>query len=225
MQPLIGINALVLGSLRTDHAGIALRHGLATAYPPDIGPFVALAEDTPDAWRDLAQLTDEAFLARGAAFRPDGWVRRLQVSLDTMVHTADVPPTGDTLPDTRALTAQDVPAMQHLTELCEIHTFHPGSLGVVEYIGHFDGDQLVAMAGLRFSTPEWREVACVATAPSHRGRGHARRLVLELVARAASSGRRGFLAVETGSPAVRLYSRLGFVRTGTEQIESHTRAV
>ena len=51
------------------------------------------------------------------------------------------------------------------------------------YIGLFDGDRLVAMAGQRLAPPGFREVSAVCTHPDFRGRGLAAGLTT-LVARA-----------------------------------------
>lgn len=77
------------------------------------------------------------------------------------------------------------------------------------YLGVRREGRLVAMAGERLSPPGWVEVSAVCTHPDARGRGLASALVRAVVAGVRSRGRRAFLHVEGGNPAVALYAGLG----------------
>jgi ribosomal protein S18 acetylase RimI-like enzyme len=221
VQLQLTVNELVRQALCTDHARFALQAGRALAYPPDVGPFAVLTEDTTDAWRDLATMSQAAFVARTDPAEPDGWKRTAGMVLTTMVATEHSPVSGEHgLAVMTELTAQDVPAMLRLTGAVELHTFFAGSLRIAEYFGYFDGDRLVGMAGLRFMTPSWREVCCVATDPGYRGRGYATGLLHEAMRRAGATGRTPVLNVELGNDAaIRLYGRLGFTTTGADWVE------
>jgi predicted GNAT family acetyltransferase len=82
-----------------------------------------------------------------------------------------------------------------------------------DYLGVFDGGRLVAMAGERFRLPGHTEVSAVCTHPDGRGRGLASALVARLVAGIESRGEQAIMhAARANSPAVRLYTHLGFER-------------
>ncbi|WP_158507119.1 GNAT family N-acetyltransferase [Subtercola sp. Z020] len=213
----------VLSALRTDHAGVALHHGEAYSYPPHLGPFAALRHDHPPAWADLAHLVDAALIERTGDFEPVGWVSEGPFELTTMSagrgDRASVPPVGPV----RILGAENTSEMQRLLEVCGIHTFASGSTAIAEYLGCYHDERLVAMAGLRFSLPGWREICCVATDPEFRGRGYARMLVDALVECAGFDGQNAFLFVETDNPARQMYRRFGFVEVCTRAAEYLTR--
>lgn len=91
------------------------------------------------------------------------------------------------------------------------------------FLGAFDGDTLVATAGIarptsRASAAHKAVLWGVLTAPSHRGRSLARELSMRAIEHAfASSARRVYLSVYLPNEwAVRLYESLGFVVTGVE---------
>jgi ribosomal protein S18 acetylase RimI-like enzyme len=216
------IRGLVLEALRTDHAPYAAHRGRAFAYLPSIAPFAALEEDTPAAWHDLAHVVDRAMVARACAFTPPGWTEIGHIRLTTLL----APISGVQAHDDHVivdLNDEDIPAMRDLLARCGLGLGGAGAIRVLRYVGIFDGARLVAMAGSRISTPEWREISHLGTDPDHRGRGMARALIAELIRRHAATGRRTFLGVESDNPARGYYHDLGFVETGTERIEHHTR--
>jgi GNAT superfamily N-acetyltransferase len=214
---------LVLEAMRTDQSDVAIRHGLAHAMAPAVGRFAALDEDTERAWQDLGRITDTAIVERDADFEPTGWTLERRTALTFMFTT-----TRSTVAADHAgvvdLGVDDVPAMVGLATLGGIRTFAPGSVGRFAHVGVVTDGQLVAMAGARFSTPEWQEIACVVTHPDHRGQGHARVLVDLLVARARRAGRASCLRVEVGNPARQVYERMGFVAAHTTTVDLRRRA-
>ena len=58
----------------------------------------------------------------------------------------------------------------------------------------------------------------VAFLPEHRGKGLGTALLKRLLAEGGAAGRKVKLQVTRGNPAIRLYQRLGFVRTGGDEI-------
>lgn len=58
----------------------------------------------------------------------------------------------------------------------------------------------------------------VALLPEQRGRGHGTRLLGRLIDEAHASGRALHLSVLRGNPAARLYARLGFARSGGDDV-------
>ena len=82
-------------------------------------------------------------------------------------------------------------------------------LGV--YLGIFDGDQLVAMAGERTEAAALREVSGVCTHPDHQGRGYARALMQAVIRLQLARQQTPFLHVmESNVNARRMYERMGF---------------
>jgi predicted GNAT family acetyltransferase len=80
-----------------------------------------------------------------------------------------------------------------------------------DYVGIRRHNQLVAMAGERLRLDGWTEISAVCTAPTHRGRGMASRLVGALKAGIQHRSERAFLHVlTTNTNAIRLYEELGF---------------
>ncbi len=121
----------------------------------------------------------------------------------------DVPAEGHAgiVPLGKAHAAQALP----LAELTHPGPFGPRTVELGDYVGFFDGDRLVAMAGERMRAAPLREISGVCTHPDFRGRGLARMLVSALVARQVARGETPFLHVVTENvSARRIYSGMGF---------------
>jgi len=127
-----------------------------------------------------------------------------------MVAERLVAPPGDAT--IRPLTTSDVPAMLGLIELARPGPFSAGTVELGGYVGVFDGDDLVAMAGERMRFTGWTEVSAVATHPDARRRGLGAFLTHHVARRIAADDRTPFLHVAAGNDAAqRVYERLGFV--------------
>jgi GNAT superfamily N-acetyltransferase len=210
-------------------ADLAERRGRAVRYPVGASPFAAI-DDHPDAeaWADLAALAGPGRLVglfRGDVDLPSGWDVLMGGEARQMVL-----PSPDHLiygPDGRAeewdrgqvggldlrrLDAADVEAMVDLASRTKPGPFLAGTISLGRYLGVFDGNQLVAMAGERIRPPGWTEVSAVCTDPDHRGRGLAAELVRRVSAGIFARGDRAMLHVAAVNPAaMRVYERLGFV--------------
>lgn len=102
--------------------------------------------------------------------------------------------------------------MRELTQIAFPAFFRErtGDLGL--YLGIYEGDRLVAMAGERLALTGLQEISGVCTHPDFAGRGHARRLTRALLSRHRQRGIRSFLHVSEGNVAARrLYESMGFV--------------
>jgi predicted GNAT family acetyltransferase len=98
-----------------------------------------------------------------------------------------------------------------LAELTRPGPFGPRTIELGDYLGVFDGERLIAMAGERMQAGRLREISGVCTRPEQQGRGLARRLMLELVRRQLQRGELPFLHVMRHNAAARgLYARMGF---------------
>ena len=71
--------------------------------------------------------------------------------------------------------SDDIGEMLALVELTRPGPFSVRTVELGGYVGVFDGDRLVAMAGQRLAPPGFREISAVCTHPDFRGRGPRRR--------------------------------------------------
>jgi ribosomal protein S18 acetylase RimI-like enzyme len=184
---------------RRYQAGFAPIIGFEDARRPD---FAALAP--------YCELDTHFYCGGWSGPAPSGW----QIVADSAGYQM--------LWDAAALAADDGPVavqlgpehvtrMQALVCAAELPLFAQRSIELGEYVGAFEGGQLIAMAGERMTAGDFREISAVCTHPQFRGRGHARRLVLELVRRQMRHGVTPFLHVmRDNHSAVRLYEHMGF---------------
>lgn len=204
------VDSPVLRALASDHRAVAAVHGGAATYRSGLLPFAATTTETEGAWSDLRRLVAEpTSLIRPEADVPSGWRLLDRLHLFQMVSTGPHVPVDDEVLITR-LGPEHAAQMAALAAACHLGTFRPAAVQLCPFIGVLAGDRLVAMAGTRFSTPYWREIASVGTLPEHRGQGLAAALVEALRSEIEASGRHAWLHVEQHVPALRLYERLGF---------------
>lgn len=203
-------------SLRTGHAHLARRVGSSFTYVPDVATFSAVPTDAdPHAWNELAQLLgpgEFADMFSCPATPPPEWDPVFTLAGRQMIWTGS----GDSTPeppgaDVIELGPSDVPEMLDLVERTRPGPFWPRTHELGSYLGIRDNGRLVAMAGERLRPPGWTEVSAVCTAPEARGRGHAARLIMTLVAGITARGDSPFLhSAESNTHAIALYERLGF---------------
>jgi GNAT superfamily N-acetyltransferase len=203
-------------ALTSHHGSMAEVHGQARRYARDVSPFTAIDRVDESSWLDLAGLAGAGHpvaLFRGAIpFVPPNWTelargRGHQLTLDPDELT-DVEPTT-----VRRLTVDDVPRMLALVALTTPGPFLPRTIEMGRYYGHFDGDELVAMAGERLHLEGYTEISAVCTHPDARGRGLASALTHTVAAGILERGEQPFLHVAQGNDsALRVYERLGFTR-------------
>ena len=139
---------------------------------------------------------------------PPGWRRTLEFPVLQMV--ADGVGALGPEPFGTRLTLADVPAMLELVSRAQPGPFAPRTIELGGYVGVRHEGRLVAMAGRRVAPTGWTEISGVCTHPDFRGRGHGRRLLLEVLRGIRTEGRRGFLTVLETNPATGLYESLGF---------------
>jgi ribosomal protein S18 acetylase RimI-like enzyme len=203
----------VWAALTTDQTDFAVVTGRARRYRPDVALFFGVDALDDGAWDDVAALAG----AGGAALLvspdrydiPAGWTDVLTLEGAQMVAERLVAPPGDAT--IRPLSSSDVPAMLGLIDMARPGPFAAGTVELGGYVGVFDGDDLVAMAGERMRFPGWTEVSAVATHPDARRRGLGALLTHHVAGRIADAGRTPFLHVAAGNDAARrVYERLGF---------------
>ena len=174
---------------------IAQRRGKAARFDPHLSPLSAVADETKDAFDDLAHLSSEeqpaVLFAHSAP--PQGWEILGEETLIQMVcgEKPALPPNPSFTPV--PLTHDHVPQMLDLTALTEPGPFEHGTIDLGRYIGVFENDTLIAMAGERLALEGYREVSAVCTHPDHQGRVLAKLLTATVAQRMQDDGDTPFL--------------------------------
>ena len=199
-------------------ARFALGSGPARRFRSDVSPFVACADDLPEALAAVAGLADGAapllFLQRGAVPTPPG-MRVIEGGTGVQMVADDYapsePPAGIV-----ALGEADAAAMLSLATLTQPGPFRARTCELSQFWGVKDAaGRLLAMAGERLQVPGMSEVSGVCTHPDARGRGYAALLSRHVASEIARRGEVPFLhAYATNGGAIRLYERLGFRMNG-----------
>ena len=186
---------------------------LARRFKPDIHPFAAARDDSPESLAALAALVgpadDAVFLAQAApVVVPPGLVLARQ-ALGVQMLADRLLPLDEGV---KELGEADAPEMLALARLTEPGPFRPRTHTLGRFVGiRLDG-RLAAMAGQRLRFPGHVEVSGVCTHPDFRGRGLARRLSAAVTADLQARGEQPFLhAWTTNTPAIALYESIGFV--------------
>ncbi|WP_165250675.1 GNAT family N-acetyltransferase [Paludisphaera soli] len=208
------LDNVIWSALATRHAHLARGDDRARRYPADMAPFLAVADEGPEAAAALRTLAEPAETLTLVGVIPPalpGWIVERRALVSQMVFDG---PAVATEVDGRVaiLGPADVPAMLDL--MAEIYPgyFRPRTIAMGLYLGVCEGGRLIAMAGQRMALDGHREISGVATRPEHRGRGHAGRLVSRLVAAILGEDLTPFLHVDAENHAARsAYEKAGFV--------------
>lgn len=187
--------------------------GAARRYARGFSPLVGFADaDRPD-FSALDGLCDpgERFYAEGGKGRiGPGWRVEVETTMFKMVWDAPAPEPDEALAF-RPLEPGHAQQALDLATLTRPGPFGPRTIELGDYIGMFEGERLVAMAGERMQAGALREVSGVCTHPDFQGRGWARRLTAEIVRRQLRRGETPFLHVMSANTQARdLYKRMGF---------------
>jgi len=105
-----------------------------------------------------------------------------------------------------------IPDMLELTALTKPGPFYEKTNAFGNYVGIFQNNQLVAMAGERLHLNDYTEISAVCTHPSQTGKGFGSLLVAYLAKRIVDNGQTPFLhARKDNVGAIRVYEKVGFV--------------
>jgi GNAT superfamily N-acetyltransferase len=163
-----------------------------------------------DALAPLCAPGEPVYIAVYAGPVPPGWRVTYESTLFKMLWDGG-PPEGAVADDAVTLGPQHVEQAVALAGLTHPGPFGPRTLELGEYLGVFDGDRLIAMAGERLYAGPLREVSGVCTHPDHQGRGLAGRLMRTLMRHQISRGETPVLHVaRENATARRIYERMGF---------------
>lgn len=204
----------VWNALTSRHEQFADGDGLARRYRPDTSVFGGLAHDGAEAWAALGRLLGPGgrtvLVSPSAIEAPAGWRKLFEGRGDQMVFDSPVPEL-DRPPGFRALTDDDVPAMVELVALTKPGPFTAGTIALGGYLGVFDDDRLIAMAGQRVQVPGYTEISAVCTHPDAQRRGLGAVMTMAVAHDIAARGDTPILHVAEGNDnARRVYERLGF---------------
>jgi predicted GNAT family acetyltransferase len=208
------LNHPVWSALTTGDRRFAQGGSLALRFPPDVAPFGATADDSPEAFAALRELLAEdgrvALVTLDMLKRYPGFEVVREAPIIQMIADAETPAPAEGLAPI-VLGPGDVPEMLRLAEQTNPGPFGPRTHELGQYIGIRIDGALAAMAGERMRLDGAVEISAVCVSPGHRGKGYAAFLVVWLVRKLRGEGAMPFLhAFTDNSSAIALYERLGF---------------
>jgi len=107
---------------------------------------------------------------------------------------------------------EHISEMLALTALTKPGPFYEKTNAFGNYVGIFQNNQLVAMAGERLHLNDYTEISAVCTHPSQTGKGFGSLLVAYLAKKIVDNGQTPFLhARKDNVGAIRVYEKVGFV--------------
>ncbi len=209
------LDNIVWHALDGPHHGLVESLGELSWYPPAIAPFIAVPARgvVPDLDGAGRRGLHAPAYAVGVIpdTLPDGWHYASHSNILQMLPTAPQIPAIDER-DIAVLGSAHRAKMLGLARAAFPDFFRERTAELGEYLGIFDGSNLVAMAGERMALAGLQEISGVCTHPNFVGRGYARRLTLALMHRHRRRGVGSFLHVSEGNASARgLYESMGFV--------------
>lgn len=202
-------------ALNSTDSRFNLGNAIAGYLPAAVSPFAALPDwteenqailfDTLPSGRSWSVIRKEPVTFTGA------WELMFSTSLHQMV-CEELLPANIGNADVRPLGREHVPAMLALTALTKPGPFAERTYEFGNYLGIFDGEELVAMTGERLHLPDYTEVSAVCTHPDYAGKGYGALLVSLVADRIIKEGKKPFLHVKWDNQrAIKMYERLGFL--------------
>ena len=215
-------------ALGTGDAHLAESRPGARRYRPDVSVFYGVDRLDAGSWAGLAELAGSergVVLVRDDVDRiPPGWTREERLFAYQMV-LEDLPgPSSPYLDDgvapIRPLGAGDTDRMLQLVGATRPGPFRARTHELGPYVGVFQDDRLIAMAGERMHPPGFTEISAVCTHPDVRRRGLGAALTRHVAAAILERGETPFLHVAEGNDgARRIYEQLGFVTRKVVTVE------
>lgn len=215
-------NALTtrLSRFTTPDSGPDLGSG-AVRLDPEVGVFLAAADDTAQSRKAMAELARRypgaglVELEDGpmAGVLPEGVPVAAQVALVQMTATALTPagPAAQMDDVIEELGEADAPAMLALATLTRPGPFRSRTRELGPFVGIKQDGELVAMAGRRLRVDGFTELSGVCTHPNYRGKGYAAALSRVVVSEILATGEAAFLhAFADHETTIAFYRGLGF---------------
>ncbi len=202
----------IWSALTTRQHALAEGGALARRYPPEIAPFAAIAETSPENFVALGALMPPSDIA--VLFTPDPVTPPAEFKIllaetgEQMIGT----PAESTVRGAKIVTlgVDDVPGMMALTELTKPGPFTQRTHELGTFLGIRIDGQLVAMTGERMKPANYTEMTAVCVHPTHRGRGYAQALLAAVSRQILARGELPMLHVfSSNKSAIALYQRQG----------------
>lgn len=205
-------------ALTTRQAHLGQGDALACRYHPDVAPFAAVQNDTPDAYQALHRLLLPHEQVALLCLDPAAPIQALQAERIGVVHQMvaarrEARGTDDLNNDREVISLSNADAkdMQDLVQKTKPGPFGKRTHEMGSYIGIRERGRLIAMAGERMRLDGYVEISAVCVDPDWRGRGLAGRLVNGLCREIEHRGETPFLHVfSDNQSAIGLYESLGF---------------
>ena len=199
-------------ALTTRQAALAEGGARARRYPPDITPFAAMVDMSPESFAALGALmapSDHVVLfTPEIVAAPAEFKVILAATGEQMIGSPAEVASGTT--EIVTLGAEDVPAMMELTKLTRPGPFAPRTHELGTFLGVKIDGRLVAMAGERMKPGSYTEMTAICVHPEYRGRRHAQILLGAIGRRISARGEIPFLHVfSDNAGAIALYRRQG----------------
>ncbi len=209
------LERVVWSALTSRQAEFSLGNASARRFHPDVSPFAATRDNSPEALSELARLIghgdDRAYLMQAAEISLPDTLEAEKTALGVMmvqktaIREAQAPATPV------QLTAQSIPEMVALAELTKPGPFTVRTPELGLFWGVYVEERLAAMAGTRLNLDGYREVSGICTHPDFRGRGLAKTLTLHVATYIRAQGDIPILhSYADNHAAIGLYRRLGF---------------
>lgn len=210
------LHNIIWQALSGTQAALAQGTTRARRFGPGLPALAAFADPAAPDLEALAALCgreERVYVEGWSGPVPPAWRVELEAPMLRMAWPEDLaPPQPDAAIGMRPLGAADSQQAIELTALTRPGPFGVRSFELGDYLGCFDEDGLLAMAGERLQAAPWREISAVCVHPRGLGRGLARALVSQLLVQQRARGERPFLHVlKSNVAAVTLYERMGFV--------------
>ncbi|MBU1287238.1 MAG: GNAT family N-acetyltransferase [Alphaproteobacteria bacterium] len=186
---------------------------LARRFPPEVSPFIAARDSSPEAWTDLVRQIpanyDVSLLEPSMPSPPDT-VTAIERPLLQMIMAAEPP---SSTKDVALVTLGDADAaeMLALATLTKPGPFRTRTHTMGRFLGIRDGARLVAMGGERLATDGFTEITALCTHPDYRGKAYGKTLLAALANRILADGLTPFLhTYPTNDVAIAMYNAMGF---------------
>ena len=204
----------IWSALTTRQARLALGHGPALRFHPDIALFAAAADRSPEAQAALAALApaegniglvevDVPPTPPGLVQVSTAWCDQRIAESSIAARSTDfaIEPLGD----------GDSAEMLALATLTKPGPFFARTHELGQFAGVRIAGRLAAMAGERLQPTGFTEVSGVCTHPDHRGKGYAAALMAHVARAIQARGETPFLhSYSDNDGANALYERMGF---------------
>lgn len=217
----------VWSALAGSHAAFAEGGPLARRYRPDVIPFAAARDDSPECLAALAALPrpDEmmVLIEANTPALPQGFVPVREAPGVQMILARTPEPVADERIE--RLSEADAVEMLALAKLTEPGPFTLKAQALGAFFGIRIDGRIAAMAGERMQTEGYAELSGVCSHPDFRGRGLARVLSIFVTHQIVARGETPFLHAWAGNmPAIRLYETIGYELRSAMNIAAIRRA-